>query len=494
MAPSIAVSVAAAPAEAELLLVGVFDDGFSAEGGVKAPAVADAAVKAALDELIDEDFKGAAGSGACVRLGAKRHAALVGLGKASASGEEAAAAWAAAGVALAARATEAKAASASVVLPAGADVAAVTRAALAAAAKEQRFKKEQKELTLKEVTLCVEGADAASAAAAVDAGRAAANGVILARELVDAPPNSATPQALADVAVMLAERYDCLECKILEADECEKLGMGSYLSVAAAGAPPKFIHLTYTPPGGAKGDPVAVVGKGLTFDSGGYNLKAGAGSMIELMKFDMGGSAATLGAAAAVAGAAPEGPACHFIVAACENMVSWNGMRPGDVVTASNGTTIEVNNTDAEGRLTLCDALVYAQRQAGAKKIVDIATLTGACIIALGDDIAGVFTPSDAMAGELAAAGAAGGEPLWRMPMRAQYKKGLDSSVADMKNTGPRPGGSITAALFLKEFIEEGVEWAHVDIAGPVFDTKKGLATGFGVTTLANWVAAQGGK
>ena len=430
------------------------------------------------------------GASASVRLGAKRHAAVVGLGDKAACGADA---WAAFGAAAAQRALDAKAATVAVALPEGADVATVTRALLVGATKEQRFKKDAKEGTLESVVLCVAGgASDANVAAEIAAGKAVADGVVLCRELVDGPPNCVNPAGMARVAQDLAARFDNLECTILEAADCEKLGMGAYLGVAAAGAPPKFIHLTYTPPGGAEGEPVAIVGKGLTFDSGGYNLKAGAGSMIELMKFDMGGSAATLGAAAAVAGLAPAGPAVHFIVASCENMVSWNGMRPGDVLTASNGTTIEVNNTDAEGRLTLCDAIVYAQRNAKATKVVDIATLTGACIVALGDEIGGLFTPSDEMAAALEDAGARGGETLWRMPMRASYKKGLDSSIDDMKTTGPRAGGSITAALFLKEFVEEGVDWAHLDIAGPVWDGKKSLATGFGVATLTNWAVAQG--
>ncbi|RZB46923.1 Leucine aminopeptidase 1 isoform B [Glycine soja] len=220
---------------------------------------------------------------------------------------------------------------------------------------------------------------------------------------------------------------------------------------------------------------------------GGYNIKTGPGCLIELMKFDMGGSAAVFGAAKALGQIKPLGVEVHFIVAACENMISGTGMRPGDIVTASNGKTIEVNNTDAEGRLTLADALVYACNQ-GAEKIVDLATLTGACIIGLGSSIAGVFTPSDDLAKEVFDASEASGEKLWRLPLEESYWESMKSGVADMVNTGGRPGSAITAALFLKQFVDEKVQWMHIDMAGPVWNEKQRCATGFGVATLVEWV------
>ncbi|MEY4430666.1 MAG: hypothetical protein RLZZ533_602, partial [Cyanobacteriota bacterium] len=240
---------------------------------------------------------------------------------------------------------------------------------------------------------------------------------------------------------------------------------------------------------------LVLVGKGLTFDSGGYNLKT-AGSQIEMMKYDMGGSAAVLGAMRAIAELKPQGVEVHMVVAACENMISGGAIHPGAIVTASNGKTIEINNTDAEGRLTLADALVYACKLEP-DAVVDLATLTGACVIALGEEIAGLWSPSDALAQGLLEAGAQGGENLWRMPLRASYREGLKSGLADMKNTGPRPGGSITAALFLQDFVEPSVPWAHLDIAGTVWSDKgRGLdpagATGFGVRTLVNWVRSGG--
>jgi leucyl aminopeptidase len=209
-----------------------------------------------------------------------------------------------------------------------------------------------------------------------------------------------------------------------------------------------------------------------------------------MMKTDMGGAAATFGAAKAIAQLKPD-VEVHFISAVTENMISGRAMHPGDILTASNGKTIEVNNTDAEGRLTLADALVFTDKL-GLDAIVDLATLTGACVIALGDDMAGLWSANDAIANELLQASNLAGEKLWRMPMEDKYFDGLKSVVADMKNTGPRPGGAITAALFLKQFVKD-TPWAHLDIAGPVWtDKENGYnstgATGFAVRTLVNWV------
>ncbi|GLI60782.1 hypothetical protein VaNZ11_003014, partial [Volvox africanus] len=336
--------------------------------------------------------------------------------------------------------------------------------------------------------------DAAAADAAVARGVAAARGNLVTRYLVEAPPNVCTPTHLAEAAAHIAAKSpDVFTLKVYEKDECEAMGMGCYLGVAEASAePPKFIHLKYSPKGGSASRKIAIVGKGLTFDSGGYNLKAGAGSMIELMKFDMGGAGATLGAACILGELQPDDVEIHFIIASCENMVAGAGLRPGDILTAANGKTVEVNNTDAEGRLTLADAMWFAQEKCGVTSMVDIATLTGACIIALGANIAGLFTPSDSLAASLTAASKAAGEKIWRMPMEEEYFESLKSPVADMKNTGARYGGSISAALFLKQFVKEGVEWAHLDVAGPVWNEKLGLPTGFGAQLLAEWAVAQG--
>ncbi|WP_369801700.1 leucyl aminopeptidase [Cyanobium sp. NIES-981] len=415
---------------------------------------------------------------------------LVGLGDEAAYGlinlQEAAAAAARA-------AADNRATSVGLAIPPGPLTPAEAARAIAQAVRlslyeDQRFKSEPKPGRQPErVALIGLPADADAGLATMDATCA---GVELARQLVAAPPNVATPQHLADTAAAIAREHG-LSLQVLERADCEALGMGAYLGVAqGSDLPPKFIHLTYRPEAGASRR-VVLVGKGLTFDSGGYNLKT-AGSQIEMMKYDMGGSAAVLGAARAIAQLKPADVEVHVIVASCENMISGGAVHPGDILTASNGRTIEINNTDAEGRLTLADALVYASRLEP-DAIVDLATLTGACVIALGEEMAGLWSNHDGLAAALLEAGEASGESLWRMPLRPSYKKGLKSGVADLKNTGPRPGGSITAALFLQDFVSGDLPWAHLDIAGTVW-TEKGRsldpsgATGFGVRTLVAWV------
>ncbi len=318
-------------------------------------------------------------------------------------------------------------------------------------------------------------------------------GVEFARELVGEPPNSLTPNEMAKRSIKIATKYN-LEAKILNKKDCEKEGMGAYLAVAkGSDLEPKFIHLSYIPKGKCA-KKIIMIGKGLTFDSGGYNLKVGA-SQIEKMKYDMGGSAAVLGAARAIGEIRPNNIEVHFIIAACENMINGSACHPGDILKASNGKTIEVNNTDAEGRLTLADALVYACKLKP-DAIVDLATLTGACVIALGDELAGLWSEDDLLSSQILSSANTVGEGLWRMPMQNSYKEGLKSMFADLQNTGPRAGGSITAALFLKEFVKQEIPWAHIDIAGTCWTEKeKGInpagATGYGVRTLVNWVCTQ---
>ncbi len=317
-------------------------------------------------------------------------------------------------------------------------------------------------------------------------------GVEIARELVAAPPNSLTPSELAKKAKAIGNEFN-LQTKILDRKDCLSRGMGAFLAVSqGSDLDPKFIHLTYKPKGEVK-KRLAMVGKGLTFDSGGYNLKVGA-SQIEMMKYDMGGSASVIGAARAIGELQPKNVEIHFLVATCENMINGSAVHPGDIVKASNGKTIEINNTDAEGRLTLADALIYACNLKP-DAIVDLATLTGACVIALGEEIAGLWSNSDDLANQLQTSSQDCGEALWRMPLQKSYKEGLKSMFADIKNTGPRAGGSITAALFLNEFIKDNIQWAHVDIAGTCWTDKgRGLnpagATGFGVRTLVHWACS----
>eukprot|EP00245_Coleochaete_scutata_P001754 TRINITY_DN1220_c0_g1_i1.p1 TRINITY_DN1220_c0_g1~~TRINITY_DN1220_c0_g1_i1.p1 ORF type:complete len:613 (+),score=143.32 TRINITY_DN1220_c0_g1_i1:155-1993(+) len=488
-------------AKGDVLAVLVFDSAIELDDAGKFKdaelAALDDALGGVLAELAsEEDFKAKPGQSSFLRLSGKgfKKVGLVGLGKVE--GAQKLAPWKAAGGAVAGlvKGSQAEKVSFALIgaqsLPGGAPqlvASGIATGLVLGLFEDTRFKKEGKKVHLKLAELYgLAGAgdltktfsDAVSVAA----------GVIYARQLVNSPPNVLTPASMAESAMEIVGAHgDVLTGTVLEQSECEALGMGAYLGVSAASTnPPKFIHLKYTPPTGEVSRRLAIVGKGLTFDSGGYNLKTGPGSMIELMKFDMGGAAATLGAAKAIAAVQPPGVEVNFIVAACENMISGGGMRPGDILTASNGKTIEVNNTDAEGRLTLADALQYACKLQ-VDKIVDLATLTGACIIALGNEIGGLFTPSSEMAAELTASAEAAGEKLWRMPMEESYGEMLKSNVADMVNTGGRAGGSITAALFLKEFVDENIPWAHLDIAGPVWADKKG-ATGFAVSTLVNWV------
>jgi leucyl aminopeptidase len=354
--------------------------------------------------------------------------------------------------------------------------------------QDQRFKSESENGQSKQTIEQVELLGLGDQSTAINQAQQMAAGVILARELVNAPANVVTPVTLATAAIEIAQQTG-LEIEILEREQCEALGMGAFLGVAlASDLPPKFIHLTYRP-AGAPRRKLGIIGKGLTFDSGGLNLKTG-GSGIETMKMDMAGAGATLGAAKVVGLLKPD-VEVHFIVAATENMISGHALHPGDILTASNGKTIEINNTDAEGRLTLADALVFADKL-GLDAMVDLATLTGACIVALGDDIAGLWSPEDALADSLLDAANQSGEKFWRMPLEDKYFDGLKSMIADMKNTGPRAGGSITAALFLKQFVKN-TAWAHLDVAGPVWtDKESGYhnagATGFAVRTLVNWV------
>ncbi len=440
--------------------------------------------------LADDEFTAKPGTSSIATLpigSATKRVAVVGLGKATDFGTSPAASY---GAAVARIAKEVRARSAAVVVPSAASAAQQQTtyvASLVGLSPDVRYKTsdDPSELKLPKLEkLELLGGDAAALTRAVGL----AQGVLLTRGLVASPPNYLTPTAMAAAAAEVAAASEHLTLEVLERAECEARGMGAYLGVSqGASEPPKFIHLTYTPPGGAASKKVAFVGKGLTFDSGGYNLKVGAGSIIEKMKFDMGGAGAVLGAARAIGALAPPGVEVHFIVASCENMVGENAMRPGDILTASNSKTIEVLNTDAEGRLTLADALVFAEGLGKMEAIVDVATLTGACIVALGPSYAGLWAADDKLADGLLGAAKESGELLWRMPLADEYKEQIKSPIADLQNLGaPGGGGSITAALFLKEFVKEA-PWAHLDIAGPVWNDKEGGATGYGVRTLVQF-------
>lgn len=479
--------------EGDALAIGLFEDATELTGEL---ASLDEKLGGILKELIaEEEFKGKASSSIFTRVGKGspiKKLLVIGLGKTEALTLET---LRKAAAAAARNAKKQKCKTLGISFPQGENDAASTAQALAegvqlALYQDNRFKSEpeEKETQVEQVDLL----GLADGEAAISRANQICSGVFLARELVAAPANELTPVTMAEIAQEIASAHN-LQLEVLEREDCEKLGMGAFLGVAqASDLPPKFIHLTYKPQGTPRRK-LAIIGKGLTFDSGGLNIK-GAGSGIETMKIDMGGAAATLGAAKAIGQLKPD-VEVHFISAATENMISGHAMHPGDILKASNGKTIEVNNTDAEGRLTLADALVFADKL-GVDAIVDLATLTGACVVALGNDIAGLFTPSDELASELEKAAQGTGEKIWRMPMEDKYFEGLKSGIADMKNTGPRAGGSITAALFLKQFVSDTAAWAHLDVAGTVWaDKENGYnapgATGFGVRTLVNWVLSK---
>ena len=346
---------------------------------------------------------------------------------------------------------------------------------------------EKSKPTLSEAVI-VGWADGAEAAWATQ--DAVAEGVAFTRTLVSEPANIIYPESFVERCRHLADLG--VEIEVLDRAAMEALGMGALLGVAQGSArAPQLLVLRWDGTNGAQKEPTAFVGKGVTFDTGGISIKPAAG--MEDMKWDMGGAGAVAGAMKALA----LRKAKAHVVGVCglvENMPDGLAQRPGDVVTSMSGQTVEVINTDAEGRLVLCDAITWVQRKYAPKTIVDLATLTGAMIIALGNEHGGIFANDDDLADQLIAAGKAAGDPLWRFPLGDAYNKLIDSPIADMKNVGPRGAGSITAAQFIQRFVDDGVKWAHLDIAGMVWADKAGPtwekgATGYGVRLLDRFVA-----
>ncbi|WP_095011669.1 leucyl aminopeptidase [Tsuneonella mangrovi] len=346
--------------------------------------------------------------------------------------------------------------------------------------------KDDQKATLEKAVI-VNAADGTEAAWAEAS--AVATGVEFARELVTEPANIIYPESYVERCQKQFKGTGA-ELVVLDEKEMAKLGMGALLGVGQGSIRESRI-LAIKWMGGKKGDaPVAFVGKGVTFDTGGISLKPGPG--MEDMKWDMGGSAAVVGAMLAlVTRKAPVNVV--GVVGLVENMPDGNAQRPGDVVTTMSGQTVEVLNTDAEGRLVLSDALTWTQREFKPAKIVDLATLTGAIIIALGHENGGCYSNNDELAESLLTAGKQTGDKLWRMPLSAAYDKLLNSPIADMKNIGPRYAGSVTAAQFLQRFIENDTPWAHLDIAGMAWSEKPGQtwdkgATGYGVRLLERFI------
>lgn len=335
-------------------------------------------------------------------------------------------------------------------------------------------------------TLAICGSKGAEAAVAQ--ATAVCDGIILARDLSNESPNLLYPETLAQAALDVATQYG-FEHRLFDENELTKHGFNLIMAVGKGSEhPPRMVHLTYRG-AGTPTRKIALVGKGVTFDTGGYNLKPGT-SMLN-MHCDMAGAAAVIGAAKAIGELRPEGVEIHFIVPSAENNIANNAYKPQDIFRGYGGKTVEIHNTDAEGRLLLADALAYAG-ELGVDTIIDLATLTGACVVALGEHTAGLFTNDDALATALLDASGRASEHVWRMPLTAKLDSLLDTPHADMKNVGSRWGGAITAGLFLKRWVNTD-SWAHLDIAGPAFSDKEGDVsseggTGFGVATLVEFI------
>ncbi|MEH3085797.1 MAG: leucyl aminopeptidase [Xylophilus ampelinus] len=362
----------------------------------------------------------------------------------------------------------------SILMPAPADADAVRAAVLAVADASYAYgatKPSAEPRKLARVTVGVADAQDPALRRAFDQAVGTVAGIEFAKEWGNRPANHATPSLLAEAAQSLAGSRNRIQVEVLGPREVEKLGMGAFLGVAQGSEQElRFIVLRYA--GAPKAQaPTVLVGKGITFDMGGISIKPAA--EMDEMKFDMCGAASVLGTFRALADIRP---AINVVglIPSCENMISGRAMKPGDVVTSMSGQTIEVLNTDAEGRLILCDALTYAERFQP-RAVIDIATLTGACVVALGAVRAGLFSPDDALADALAQAGEAALDPCWRMPLDDEYAEGLKTNFADVANIGGRMGGAITAAKFLERFAGK-FPWAHLDIAGVAW--KGGAAKG----------------
>ncbi|MDI1294652.1 MAG: leucyl aminopeptidase [bacterium] len=396
-----------------------------------------------------------------------------------------------AGAALTARLATSGAIHAVVELPAGVNGAGAAHLASGALLRGWRIDTyrtrlpEKAKPTLAKVTIVATGADAAWARLS-----AVAAGIAFTRELVSEPANILYPESFVERCQHLADLG--IKITVLDKAAMTELGMGSLLGVAQGSVrEPRLLALEWDGTNGTSDKPVVFIGKGVTFDTGGISIKPAAG--MEDMKWDMGGAGAVAGAMKALAGR----KAKAHVVGICglvENMPDGNAQRPGDIVTSMSGQTIEVLNTDAEGRLVLCDALTWAQKIYAPEVVIDLATLTGAILVSLGDQYAGLFSNDDDLSDDILAAGKASGEPLWRFPLSDAYNKLIDSPIADMKNIGGRYAGSITAAQFIKRFVDEGVKWAHLDIAGMVWADKPGAvwdkgATGYGVRLIDRLVS-----
>ena len=357
--------------------------------------------------------------------------------------------------------------------------------------KYRQVPEDEIQIQLKEIMIEIDSNKRAKFKKGWETGLLLAAGTNYARDLINGPAGDMTPTFLAKQAEEIAKNNKNISVKILDKVQVKKMGMNAFLGVDQGSAQPaKFIHLIYKPQRKAK-EKIALVGKGITFDSGGLNIKMA--DFMEQMKVDMSGAATVLGVFS-VLGELKSKVEIHGIIAACENMPSGSALKPGDIIKNMQGKSIEIGNTDAEGRVTLADSLAYAQKQ-GVTTVIDLATLTGACIIALGTHYAALYANNDKLSKDLLRSASQSGEKIWPMPLPPEYRELNKSQNADVRNIpSTRYGGSITAALFLQEFIEKDIIWAHLDIAGPAYAESPLTSyvpiggVGFGVRTLLEWL------
>ena len=487
-------------AKADVLIVGHLQDGGKRLGG--ALAAVDVALEGEIKAAIDaEEFTGLFGTTLHVRsvgrLGV-RHVIVVGEGarkeltiervrQAFATGVKAAVALKTSSVVCVAIGSGRGGQGAYDI------VQAITEATLLTSYTFHTWKKEKPHKTrLKRCTIWeINGAAMRKSEGAIGRGLTYAKAAVLARDLVNETPSEMSPEELKHVAERIAAENKRIKLRVLNRTQAEKEGMRAFLAVAAGSQKePYVVHMHYTPKTKAKKS-IALVGKAITFDSGGLSLKPAEAMMI--MKCDMAGAAAVLGVFSALVDLEPI-IELHGIFAACENMPSGSAYRPGDIIRSRSGHGIEILNTDAEGRVTLADALSYAS-DLKPDMMIDLATLTGACMIALGEEITGLMTDHDALAAKLLKSAHEAGEPMWRLPLYANYEKLMDSPVADIRNiTASRWAGALTAGLFLKKFVDKSIPWAHLDIAGPAYAEREYTpyipygGTGAGVRTLLHFI------
>ncbi len=474
---------------ADALVVGLYADETKLPDTItRLDRVVGGQIKAVLDA---ERFKAKAGQVTHVHAG-KRRVVVAGLGRRAETTLEVVRRGAA-GALRRARDLGARTVAAEVLgdrLPARERAQALVEGALLGTYTFDRFKREKSERVVEELRVVeADGRRGREVGEGAQRGEVFARATAYARDLINAPANELSPSDLARAAAQVAKEHR-LAIQVYERADCRRLGMGAFLGVAAGSAePPKFIHLTYASPG-RRTKRVALIGKGITFDSGGLDLKTSEGML--RMKNDMAGAAAVLGIMGALGRLRPP-VEVHGLIAATENMPSGTALRPGDIRRSMSGTTIEVGNTDAEGRLTLADALAYAAARVKPDEVIDVATLTGACVVALGPLCAGLMSNDAGLANRLLEAAGTAGEGLWQLPLIDEYRDHLKSEIADLNNVGPRGAGAINAALFLKEFAGD-LPWAHLDIAGPAWSEKdlplvpKG-ASGVAVRTILTYLA-----